>query len=80
MSAPGQPFRRILAVMAEMAAIRNEHGHSTLGASMMQNAYAAYTSRGHGGKRAHRPTGISACKRAARKARNVRRHRAACRA
>ncbi len=75
-----QPFRRVHAVIAIMDAILQQHGHGANGMSLARIEAAKYTSRGHGGKRPYRPTGISACKRAARKARNVRRHRAACRA
>ena len=80
MNKAAQPFRRVHAVMAIIGAILQQHGHGANGMSLARMEAAKYTSRGHGGKRARHPTGIAACKRAARKARNVRRHRAACRA
>ncbi len=69
------PFARASAMFAAIAAAMS------LAPAMQQVALSqigTYESRGKGGKSPHRRTGVKAAQRAARKARNVRRHRQAC--
>lgn len=76
----GRPFALATALAALFAAA---HAEFPAGSVALQQALAVlppYESRGKGGKRAHRKTGIAAQRRAARKARNVRRNRRAHRA
>lgn len=62
---------------AAVAAIVLKHAADFSAQRLAFDALGPYRSRGHGGKRAHRPTGICAARRAARKARNVQRNRKA---
>lgn len=69
------PFSRASAMFSAIAAAM------ALAPSMQKVALSQigpYESRGKGGKAPSRRVGTKACQRAARKARNVRRHRAAC--
>lgn len=76
-------FHRSRALITALAAAVMSFGASTPGSaasvalSQARDAAATYKSRGHGGKRAHRPTGIAGVQRAARKARNVKANRRA---
>ncbi len=70
------PFARARAMMAAVVAIRAQFQLGVL-RDIALSGMAAYESRGKGGKRAHRPTGIAGVRRAALKARNRQRNRRA---
>lgn len=72
------PFSRAQGLMAAIGAILAMHTSKSVADSRIAEL-PAYESRGKGGARAHRPSGIAAVRRAARKTRNQARHRAACR-
>lgn len=68
------PFSRSLAMMTALAAAM---AMAPMQQQMALAAIGNYESRGKGGKRPHRHVGVAASRRAALKARNVRRNRAA---
>lgn len=73
----GGAFHRAITMMAAVSAIMQIHAADFAGQQAALGALGPYTSRGKGGKRAHRPTGIAAVRRAAGKRRNVQRNRRA---
>lgn len=76
----GKPFARANALVAAMAAAITSIAALNTDYDAVKRAKAAaggYESRGKGGKRAHRPTGIAGVRRAACKARNVKANRRA---
>lgn len=75
----GKPFARANALVAAMA-MALLGGIAATNFSVIEKARreaSGYESRGKGGKRAHRPTGIAGVRRAACKARNVKANRRA---
>lgn len=79
MTAGRTAFLRAKAMFAAISAIVSQFQADMVGQRAALAALPEYRSGGKGGKRAHRPTGIAAAKRAALKCRNQKRHRAACR-
>jgi hypothetical protein len=77
----GKPFARFAALAAAMAAaigaVQAAGTRWSPDLAKARELYTGYESRGKGGKRAHRPTGIAGVQRAARKAQNVARNRRA---
>lgn len=75
----GKPFARANALMAAVAmAVMNSAAVTGFAEVMKARELAAgYVSRGHGGKRAHRMTGITRVRRQALKTRNVKANRRA---
>lgn len=75
-----QPFARAIAMASMIAAAMAANPWPGLAQQAALSKIGDYESRGKGGKEPHRRgNGSIKVKRAARKARNVRRHRAACR-
>lgn len=77
-----RPFARARSLMSVLAAAITAYSSNGTAAARADLDLArlnagSYESRGKGGKRAHRPTGIAGVRRAACKARNVKANRRA---
>lgn len=74
----GTPFRAAMMMAASLAAMAQSMGAHTLGFQMAARDLAPYEGRGKGKTRRHDNGGTATAKRAATKARNIKRHRAHC--